>query len=891
MKLGRRITEFSIKYPKAVFAIALAIMILSLLRVTSIRIDTDPENMLSETEWVRVFHNEVKREFALSDMIVLGVVNEGDQDGVFNPETLSRIYHITEGIKGIEGVVVQDLMALSTVDDILQAGLGSVRFQYLMERPPENREEALHIRDRVMANPLLDGTLVSEDGKALAIYIPIEEKSIAHRVSQEVRTLIAAEPTGPEAYHITGLPVAEDTFGVQMFQQMAISAPLAGLLIFLLMLFFFRKLILVISPMVVAMLSVFITMGVLIATGQTVHIMSSMIPIFLMPIAVVDSVHILSVFFDRYQLYRNREKTIQVVMEELFTPMLYTSLTTMVGFASLVLAPIPPVRVFGIFVAFGVFLAWILTVTLVPAYIMLFIPERKLTNFGAAHREDEDGSSPLARFLVWGGGLTRRWSNSILVLMLLILGISAFGISLIQINDNPVKWFVKNHPVRVADDVLNSHFGGTYEAYLVFEPITDRESLHSDVEQIAIFLDEESESSDSARMTDIVARLKDRLTALEAEEAEKIRPSPMPVIESLINEVDQIAGSIPDENETLLDEIYYLAEGLEDMRTSFHTFKNPEVLRWVEKFQDHLVAERAVGKTNGLTEVVKKVHMELFEGQQKQYRIPDTPAAVAQTILSYQSSHNPEDVWHLVTPDFRRLNLWAQLKSGDNRDMERTIEVVEDYLARNPAPVPLNHAWAGLTYLNVVWQDKMVNGMLRSLLGSFGIVLLMMIFLFRSLPWGVLSMIPLTVTITLLYGTIGLVGRDYDMVMAVLSSLTLGLSIDFAIHYIQHTRQFHAENGSWPQTAELMSGAPARAITRNAIIIAMGFLPLLLSTLTPYRSVGVFLATIMITSGVATLVIIPALVQNLNRWLFKTGSQDDDEPEGPAGAEPEVTNV
>jgi predicted RND superfamily exporter protein len=443
----------------------------------------------------------------------------------------------------------------------------------------------------------------------------------------------------------------------------------------------------------------------------------------------------------------------------------------------------------------------------------------------------------------------------------------------------------------VADDVLNSHFGGTYEAYLVFEPITDRETLRSDAGKIMLFLDGEAEASDSARMADIVARLKDRLKTLETEVAETDRPSPMPVIESLINEVDQIAGSIPDENETLLDEIYYLADGLEDIRTSFHTFKNPEVLRWIERFQDHLVEEKAVGKTNGLTEVVKKVHMELFEGQQKQYRIPDTPAAVAQTILSYQSSHDPEDVWHLVTPDFRRLNLWAQLKSGDNRDMERTIEVVEGYLARNPAPVPLNQAWAGLTYLNVVWQDKMVNGMLRSLLGSFGIVLLMMIFLFRSLPWGVLSMIPLTVTITLLYGTIGLVGRDYDMVMAVLSSLTLGLSIDFAIHYIQHTRQFHAENGSWPQTAELMSGAPARAITRNAIIIAMGFLPLLLSTLTPYRSVGVFLATIMITSGVATLVIIPALVQNLNRWLFKTGSQDDIEPEGPAGAEPEVTNV
>jgi predicted RND superfamily exporter protein len=867
--VGRKITDFSIRYPKTVIVIALLVTAVSLLRVTSVKIDTDPENMLSETEWVRVFHNEVKRDFTLSDMIVLGVVNEGDQDGVFNPETLSKIYRVTEGIKGIEGVVVQDLMALSTVDDILQAGPGTVRFQYLMEKPPDSREGALHIRDRVKANPLLDGTLVSEDGKALAIYIPIEKKSIAHRVSQEVSALIAAEPPGSEAYHFTGLPVAEDTFGVQMFQQMAISAPLAGLLIFLLMLFFFRKLILVISPMVVAMLTVAITMGILIATGQTVHIMSSMIPIFLMPIAVVDSVHILSDFFDRYQHYRDREKAIKAVMEDLFTPMLYTSLTTMVGFASLLLAPIPPVRVFGVFVALGVFLAWILTVTIVPAYVMLFIPERKLANFGVTHREDDDGHSPLARLLVWSNGVTRRWSRTVLVVVLLILGVSIYGITLIQINDNPVKWFVKDHPVRVADDVLNNHFGGTYEAFLVFEPEVGREALREDMKKVARFLDGESEASGSVEMADIVARLRDQLVTLEVEEAESPRPSTLLVIEKLLSEVDKVIASAPDEDENLLDDLYLMAEGLEDLRISFHTFKDPEVLRWVERFQRYLTTEEVVGKTNGLTEVVKKVHMELFEGQEEQYRIPDTPAAVAQTILSYQGSHDPEDVWHFVTPDFRRLNLWAQLKSGDNRDMERVVEMVEDYVLKNPPPVTLNHAWAGLTYLNVVWQDRMVKGMLRSLLSSFGIVLLMMTFLFRSISWGVLSMIPLTVTITLIYGATGLVGKDYDMVMAVLSSLTLGLSIDFAIHYIQRTRQIHAEKGSWSQTAELMSGAPARAITRNAIIIAMGFLPLLLANLSTYISVGILLAIIMIVSGGATLVIIPALIQNLDGWLFR----------------------
>ena len=84
------------------------------------------------------------------------------------------------------------------------------------------------------------------------------------------------------------------------------------------------------------------------------HIMSSMIPIFIMPIAVLDSIHILSEFFEKYQKIKSRKKTLLYVMDDLFTPMFYTSLTSFAGFASLALTPIPPVQVFGIFVAAGI---------------------------------------------------------------------------------------------------------------------------------------------------------------------------------------------------------------------------------------------------------------------------------------------------------------------------------------------------------------------------------------------------------------------------------------------------------------------------------------------------------------------------------------------------------
>jgi len=177
-----------------------------------------------------------------------------------------------------------------------------------MKKPPETQAEALEIRDKAMSNPLLKGTVISEDGKAICLYLPLTSKDLSHDVYKELTKKMATFEEGDEEYHITGLPVAEDTFGVEMFIQMAISAPLAMAVIFILMLLFFRKLVLVISPMIVAMVSVISTMGLLIGFGYPVHIMSSMIPIFLMPIAVVDSVHILSEFFDLYTKEKGQQK-------------------------------------------------------------------------------------------------------------------------------------------------------------------------------------------------------------------------------------------------------------------------------------------------------------------------------------------------------------------------------------------------------------------------------------------------------------------------------------------------------------------------------------------------------------------------------------------------------
>ncbi|MFT5496230.1 MAG: putative RND superfamily exporter protein, partial [Kiritimatiellia bacterium] len=156
-----------------------------------------------------------------------------------------------------------------------------------------------------------------------------------------------------------------------------------------------------------------------------------------------------------------------------------------------------------------------------------------------------------------------------------------------------------------------------------------------------------------------------------------------------------------------------------------------------------------------------------------------------------------------------------------------------------------------------------------SLSSSFFVVLVMMMLLFRSPLLGLLSMVPLSLTIALIYGIIGLVGKDYDMPVAVLSALTLGLSIDFAIHFLERARELTRAKGSWADALPAMFKEPAKAISRNAIVISVGFTPLLFAPLVPYQTVGFFLATIMAVSWMATLFLLTALATGLQKHLFK----------------------
>jgi predicted RND superfamily exporter protein len=724
------LVDASMRWPKRVVGITAVLTIVLLAMFVRVQVDTDPESMLSADAPVRVLNEEIRTAFGTRDMIVVGVFSD---ESLVTATDLDAAVGFHDAVSTIDGVAEDTMISVRTA--IPGAG-------------PDNDEAAAAIADQVAADPLLAGNVLSADGDTFAFFVPLDDKSDAVPVSDEVDRLLDESPelAGLER-HVAGLPLAQEAFGDQMFVQMAVFAPMAGVAIFLLMLVFFRRVVLVGPAMLLAMVSVIGAMGLLIGTGNTLHIMSSMIPIFLMPIAILDAIHVISEFFDRYGRLRDRRAALHTVYDELAGPIAFTTLTTVVGFAALALTPIPPVRVFGIFVAIGVAIAWLGTLTVLPAVLML-VKERSIDRAVGDRAAGDSRFAGVVRRLPIGA--SRRRLPVLLGAGLLAL-LSVPLITTIQVNDNPVNWFRPGQEVRVATERLNDELPGTFGASLMVRA---------------------------------------------------------------------------DDPELMLSE---------------------ETIAAIGALQANWETDPIVGTSASFVDL-----------------IGDATGPDAEVALVGAAEASPLTAT-LITPEGDRANIRLQLRDGDNQAMQSVLDVTTDQLEAMPLPDGVTAEWGGETYLNLVWQDEMVEGMLTGFLVTLAIVLVLLAILFRSIVWALVGIAPVLWTIMIVYGTIGLIGKDYDMPIAVLSTLVLGIGVDFAIHFVERFRELRADLGSSSAAIEAFAEEPARALTRNAAVIAIGFLPLLFSSLTPYVIVGIFLGSIIVLSWLATVVALPALVVGRRR--------------------------
>ena len=761
------LVHFSVDHPRWVMAITLLVTILALSAFPKVRTDTNPKNMLPADSEVRVSNDAVEKTFGLyEDMLMVGIINEA---GVLSGPTLEKIKRLSDGILLIPGVAARDVAGFSTIDNVTVQD-GTLQVGPLMPEAPGDPHALEGLRKQLFENQMFVGRIISRDGKTAAIYIPLEKGANGKTVADKVRELVKKEG-GPEKYYVAGDPVARDTFGEEMFRLMAIFAPMAGLLMFATRYLMFGDLFLSAALMMDAMIATIWSMGLLIALGYPIHIMSSMAPVFLMAIAT-DSIHIFNEFYFRYREEKDRKTAILKTMEAVRRPVQYTALATAAGFAVLLFMQIVPVKVFGGLVAFGTVMLRVLSFSFIPA-MFTFVKDASIEKASRGEDAEHSRLSKSLGRLAWLGAHRPR---AVVLAGLALFAAALYGTSRIKVNNNMVEWFTKSSEVRTADRVMNEALGGTSLAYLVVES--------------------------------------------KGEEEEFI--------------------------------------------------KDPLALRHIEGLQRALEKLPYVGKTTSVVDYVKRIGRVLHKDDPAYDKVPDSKELVGQYLFLFSMSAKPSDLDNVVDPYFKKANIWVQLKTWDASAMRGVLEAARIYQLENPLPVELKPA--GIAYFNLVWNDAVLWDMIKGFLLALAVIFVILAVNFRSARWAVVGYIPLLFTVTLIYGAVGFMGKDFDMPISVLSCLSLGMAVDFAIHFINRFRSRLAEvpasAGAVEEALVWTAARPGKGIMRNAVLFAAAFSVMLFAPLTPYITVGAFIVAMMLLSALLCLVYIPALIVLSRKWLF-----------------------
>lgn len=305
--------------------------------------------------------------------------------------------------------------------------------------------------------------------------------------------------------------------------------------------------------------------------------------------------------------------------------------------------------------------------------------------------------------------------------------------------------------------------------------------------------------------------------------------------------------------------------------------QSPEALRYLEALQRHLEKLPAVGKTTSVADYVKRINRVLHQDDPRYETVPNSKETIGQYLFLFSMSAKPSDLDSVVDYPFKKANIWVQLKSWDAQAMRDVIRAVEEYTATHPTAMIFKPA--GIAYFNLVWNDEVLWDMVKGFLLSLLVVFMILATNCRSVRWAIVGFAPLLFTICLVYGVIGFVGKDFDMPIAVLSCLSLGMAVDFPTHFLCRLKQRLAEIGSpLPRDSVLVeallwtAARPGKGILRNALLFASTFSVMLFASLTPYITVGAFIVSMMTLSALMTILYLPALIVLLRRWLFAEGS-------------------
>ena len=758
-----------LKYPWQIMLVITLITIYFVVEMKdNTKMETDLDKYMPQDHPAFIYSNKAEKWFDIKDGIIIALENK---EGVFNTQTLDTLKQLTKRFEKFKEIDKKDVTSLYTADNIVgtEGGMDVKRF---FKRVPKSKEKLQELKSKVESNEMIYGRLVSKDETVAIIVAQIDKGVFTQDFYRRILKTAKASQTKNIKIYVAGRPIVEGEMALLGPADMKKMVPIVILVIFVVLFLTLRSLKGTLITLGVVFISTLWTFGLMAVIGVPIYAVSTMIPVMLIAIGVADGIHLYShlhTYVDHNPTVSRMEAT-KDMLKFLWKPVVMTSVTTAVGFISLLTSQVYPVKYFGLFTAFGVLMAMVFSLVFLPAGIMIFgLPKAKKIN----KVEDKEGHShsKLANnFAAW----VIKYKYVSIIGTIIIIVFSIIGMQKIWINSSFLDKFEKNSEIVKTDRFINEHFGGTSTVNLILD-----------------------------------------------------------------------------------------AEGQKDK------FKDPKVLQLVDKMQKDVDSKlQVVGNTFSLTDYIDRMNKVMNADKEEFNRIPDSKNMIAQYLLLYEMSGDPENLNKVVDYDYEKMNVTFQLKKDDSKAINSTLNIINSYKNQfKKMGITMNYAGSG--YKGLVFTDLILQGQIRSMVMSLVLIIILISLMFRNITIGLISSVPIIITALISFGIMGFMNIPLSTTTALLSSIAIGIGIDYAVHFLEQYRYNAATTDDKMVAAQKTMAHSGKAIIFNAIVVIAGFLVLMFSVFPPNRELGALVSLNMFTSFVGTLTIMLVLLYMSNVYFKK----------------------
>ena len=374
--------NFILDHPKWIIGCTAFITIAMIYSASQLKMDFSIEELFAINDPDVEKYFDFLEEFEREDNLILLMYECDDPFSYENLNLNKTLIEKFESIKGIDEVTgLSNLEIFTEGEDEL---LRSV-YPYI----PLSTDSLLEAKKRISSSEFAQETLISKDGKLASIAIELDASFNNHDKREKIiEEIDHYQNSANWKWHQSGIPVLRTRYVQLMVTDTIRFLIPVAIMIIILFTVVFRSWLALLIPMSIIIMVVIWTIGLMVILDIDFNIMTYIIPTLLFIIGIGDSVHFLVKYFGTLSEVKDKKRALSQTIEKIGTAIFLTSITTSIGFGSLIRSNIDIVRQFGVMTAAGVMFAFILTVTYLPAMIMLFkqTPITKLKSYSLGLR-------------------------------------------------------------------------------------------------------------------------------------------------------------------------------------------------------------------------------------------------------------------------------------------------------------------------------------------------------------------------------------------------------------------------------------------------------------------------------------------------------------------------